>query len=52
MEHGIDGTFQDIGLAECANQTIVAMTKRMLEVQKLEKWLWTKTMSNAVYTID
>lgn len=31
---------------------IVAMTKFMLEAQKLKKSLWTEAMANAVYTLN
>lgn len=31
---------QDIGLVECANHTIVGMTKTTIEAQKLDKSFW------------
>ena len=37
MEYDIKSTPQDIKLAECENRAFVAMAKRMLEAQKLEK---------------
>ena len=36
MEHEIRNMPQDIGQIECVNQTVVALTKRMLEAQKLK----------------
>ena len=52
VEHGIESTPQYIGPTECTIQSIVAMAKRMLEAQKLEKSLWAEAVTNAVYTLN
>lgn len=52
MEHGIGSTPQDIGLAECTNKTVVAMTKHMLKAQKLEKSPWAEAVTNTVYILN
>ena len=52
LENGIEGMPQDIGPIECTNWTIIAMTKRMLEAQKLEESLQVEVVANAVYTLN
>ena len=52
MEHNIENTPQDIGPTECANQTVVTMTKHILEAQKLEKSLWAQVVANPIYTLN
>lgn len=52
MKYDIESTPQDIEPTGSANGIIVAMTKRMLEAQKLEKSIWTKVVANAIYTLS
>jgi hypothetical protein len=52
MQRGIESMPQGIRPMECANRTVVTMTKQKLEVQKLEKLSWTEAVANVVYTLD
>lgn len=52
IEHGIESMPLYIGPTECAIQSIVAMVKDMLKIQKLEKSLWTEAVADAVYTLN
>lgn len=49
MRHIVESKPQDLGPTKCAIQTINAVIKCMLEVQKLEKLLWSEAVANAVY---
>lgn len=42
IEYNIVNIPEDILLVECANQTIVVMTKCMLKAKKFTKYLWRK----------
>lgn len=52
MEYDIKSTPQDIKLAECENRAFVAMAKRMLEAQKLEKSFWAEVVANVIYILN
>ena len=52
MEHNIESTPQHIGPTGCAIQSIVAMTKRMLEAKTLMRYLWAEVVANTICTLN
>lgn len=43
---------QQDGVVECANHTIMEMTRNMLYSQNFFKLFWMKVVANAVYTLN